>query len=79
MADDPILDIKQAAIVLTDELGRIYSENNVRKAVDAGKLPFYADPISRRRVIRKSLLLAAWKIAESQAMGKWQKREKVKA
>jgi hypothetical protein len=71
--DDPHLDIREAAATLTAELGRSYSYNQVRRGADQMALPFFKDPLTGKRVIRRSLLLSAWTIAQSRAVSAFQK------
>jgi hypothetical protein len=61
---DPLLDIDQAARVLTAELGRDYTYDQIRRAADLQKLPFFKDPIAGKRLIRRSQLLAIFAQAE---------------
>ena len=65
---DPLLDIGQTARVLSEELGLDYTENQVRKAADLQKLPFFKDPIRGRRVIRRSRLMEVYAEAERSAL-----------
>lgn len=67
--DNPLLDLKEAAQLLSRETGRFVTPEHLRNARKRKKgFPFFRDPLSGKVVIRKKALLSAWKQAEAQAV-----------
>ncbi len=66
-AVDPLLTIPEAAEALSAEMGRTYTFHQLRHAANDKKLPFFKDPITGERMIRKSHLFRAWHAQQSES------------
>ena len=62
---DPLLSIDEAARMLSAEFGRAYTPEQLRRAADSRRLPFFKDPITGLRVIRRTTLLGIFRAAET--------------
>lgn len=75
MEEAEYLDITGAFEILK-EMGLVNKRKQVQDAADRGNLPFFKDPVSGRRMIARSRLLAVYRMADAKAAERFKERSK---